>query len=123
VCRVAEFPAIYRRFALVSFVAIDLLDIAARAVEQRVRIFVAVSRFGPVIVVRIGHLFVELFGDGLANRVEPIGDRLKIILIARGNGTELGVDSLRKLEVFPPQHIDLGCRMNLVVQGRRAASP
>src|SRR5262249_58438112 len=59
------------RFALVLLVAVHLLDVVARAVEERIIVLVGLASFGPIVVVGIGRGIEEVARYGGPHGLSP----------------------------------------------------
>ena len=60
------------RLALVLFVAVHLLDVVARAVEERIVVLVGLARFRPFVVVGVGRGIEEVPRYGTPNGLGPL---------------------------------------------------
>src|SRR5262249_50187674 len=60
------------RFALVLLVAVHLLDVVARGVEERIIVLVGLASFGPIVVVGIGRGIEEVARYGGPHGLEPV---------------------------------------------------
>jgi hypothetical protein len=79
------------RFALVLLIAVHLLDIIARAVEERIIVLVGLASFRPIMVVGIGRGIEEVARYGAPHGLSPLIPTLD-------QGRDLAPDLLQLIE-------------------------